>query len=151
MLYAYNGYTGALGAEITDFAAGPGGDIIRLSEMLATGWLSGYPAGSNPFSNGYAQIVDDGLGNTLLQFDYNGPTGGANFVTVLKLDGVAAGTLTTDNFNPELLAERQYRHPHHRHRRRPYAARYREQRHDHRQRRQRHDLCRSRRRQRHRR
>ena len=79
-------------SDVTDFAAGAGGDVIDISNI----GLSGSVYASNPFLHGYMQVVDDGFGNTLLQIDYDSAGGAYGFQTALKLDDKAIKQLTTD-------------------------------------------------------
>ena len=82
---------------ITDFATGPGGDILTITRPDITNFLTGFSAGSNPFSEGYFRLLQNSA-DTLLQIDYDGPSGNANFVTVLTLANTTATAFTADNF-----------------------------------------------------
>ena len=83
---------GEAGDIITDFRAGPGGDVIDLSVLAARfGWGSADPADA-----GYARFVQDGA-NVLVQVDQNG--GGDGFVTIAMLANTNASQLTHDNFH----------------------------------------------------
>ena len=82
---------------ITDFATGPGGDILNITSPDITNFLTGFPAGSNPFSERYFRLLQSGP-DTLLQIDYDGPSGSANFVTVLTLANTTRTAFTADNF-----------------------------------------------------
>jgi Ca2+-binding RTX toxin-like protein len=77
---------------ITDFQAGPGGDMIDAVSMI-------YPAPSgNPFGpSGYLRLAASGA-DTLLQLDPDGAAGPAGFGTVAVLEGVTPQSLTSDNF-----------------------------------------------------
>jgi Ca2+-binding RTX toxin-like protein len=80
------------GDIITDFRAGPGGDVIDLSVIAArNGWGS-----ADPVDAGYARFVQDGA-NVLVQVDQNG--GGDGFVTIATLTNTSASQLTHDNFH----------------------------------------------------
>lgn len=86
---------GVVAPVIGDFAAGNNGDRIDLSQLLlAIG--EGYAPGSDPFAGGYARVMTDGS-DTLVQIDRDAG-GAAAFETVLRLTGVAAGSLTAFNF-----------------------------------------------------
>lgn len=81
------------GDVITDFAAGPGGDVLDIGALLAR---AGYHGGK-PFSDGYVKAVQSGT-DTLVQVDANG--GGNSFDTTLaKLEDVKAASLTAANFD----------------------------------------------------
>jgi Ca2+-binding RTX toxin-like protein len=79
------------GDTIADFTAGPGGDIVDLSQLLAE---LGY-AGADAFADGWVRSVQ-GSGHTLVQVDANG--GGDGFATVTTLQNVDETTLTVDNW-----------------------------------------------------
>ncbi|HEX5499144.1 MAG TPA: Ig-like domain-containing protein, partial [Thermomicrobiales bacterium] len=91
------GNVGAAGIPdtITDFAAGSGGDVVDLSSVLAQ--LAGYTTGTNPFTSGHLQLVSDGSGGSLLQWDQDG--GGDDWSTILAFANTADG-FTHDNFFP---------------------------------------------------
>ncbi len=80
---------------VMDFTAGPGGDVLDLADVLL--YATGYN-GTDPFTAGYVQVVDDGSGNTLVQIDPDGSGSNFGFNTALILKGVDASTLTADNF-----------------------------------------------------
>ncbi|WP_343733063.1 type I secretion C-terminal target domain-containing protein [Duganella sp.] len=79
---------------VSDFAAGAGGDLIDLSEILQR---TNY-AGGNPFSagNAYVRLVQLGA-DTLVQIS-PATDGNNGYVTVLTLQNIDKGTLTADNF-----------------------------------------------------
>ncbi|TAL45911.1 MAG: calcium-binding protein, partial [Methylovulum sp.] len=82
---------------ITDFAAGAGGDVFDISSLLTYG--DGYSRG-NPFAQGYLQLLTDGA-DTLLQWDRDGASGSATgWLTLARLQNVAATALTAENFMP---------------------------------------------------
>ena len=85
-------------AEITDFTAGSGADhdVVDISEILGS-VLTGYTSGTDPFTAGFMQVVDDG-GDTILQVNVDGV--GSDWENVLTLDGVDFTTLTFANFSP---------------------------------------------------
>jgi len=83
---------GEAGDIITDFRAGPGGDVIDLSVLAARfGWGS-----ADPIDAGYARFVQDGA-NVLVQVDQNG--GGNSFVTIATLANSNASQLTRENIH----------------------------------------------------
>ncbi|HEY0026686.1 MAG TPA: calcium-binding protein [Allosphingosinicella sp.] len=79
--------------EITDFTSGAGGDVFDVSVSSAA-LLTSFDSGSNPFATGHMRLVQSGA-DTLVQMDRNG--GADGYVTVLKLNGVQAATLTAAN------------------------------------------------------
>jgi Ca2+-binding RTX toxin-like protein len=102
LLSDFTSSTDGIAATITDFAAGPGGDILDLNRLLSlaaggTGPQS-WAEGSNPFASGHLRLERDG-NDTLVLFDYDGFGGNDNFVYVVaRLQGVLPGQLTADNF-----------------------------------------------------
>ncbi|MDQ1831939.1 calcium-binding protein [Massilia scottii] len=90
-VYLLERESGPAGYVVTDFAAGPEGDRIDASTLLAGVDLSlGDPMSSE---RGYLKPVQDGA-DTLLQFDADGAKGTASaFKTVLRLEGVAAASV----------------------------------------------------------
>ena len=90
---------------VTDFSAGPGGDRIDVSGLLANSKYSGMSTEINPFNPayGYLRLVQDGA-DTLLQYDQDGAGAGASgYATELVLRNVDAKSLTKDNFT-DLIA-----------------------------------------------
>ncbi|HEX5340940.1 MAG TPA: calcium-binding protein, partial [Duganella sp.] len=90
--------------NVTDFTAGPDGDIIDLMSQLTRN--SSYVDG-NPFStaNGYARVIQDGA-DTRVQIDLDGAAGKAyTYATVLTLKTFNAATLTADNFTGGLKTD----------------------------------------------
>ncbi|NHZ95800.1 calcium-binding protein [Massilia sp. CCM 8734] len=93
-VYLLERESGPAGYVVTDFAAGPGGDRIDVSRLLAGVNLSL----GDPFSSarGYLKLVQDGA-DTVLQFDADGARGTASvFTTVLRLEGVAAQSVAAN-------------------------------------------------------
>jgi Ca2+-binding RTX toxin-like protein len=82
--------------RVTDFAAGPGGDLLDLRNL---------PIGvfKTAFELGHLELRQSGA-NTLLRFDLDG-SAGAGFapVTLVTLQGVTASSITSDNFLGELI------------------------------------------------
>lgn len=83
---------------ITDFAVGAGGDKLDISRVLS--YISYYQSG-NPFADpAFLRLLSEG-NDTLLQETVYGTAGGANgWNTLVRLQNVAASTLTADNFTP---------------------------------------------------
>lgn len=76
--------------DLTDFAAGAGGDVIDVRALLS------YDLNYNPFGESQQlRLVADGTG-TLLQ--YKLPTPGSGYMTVLHIKNVQPGQLTSANF-----------------------------------------------------
>jgi|GEM_PF-5849683 len=87
---------------ITDFQTedtGTGRDTIDIRNFLASGYLSGYSYGSNPFQSGHMQLVQDGA-DVLLQVDSSGS--GSGWQTMLRLSNVDLNTWQFDNLSPAL-------------------------------------------------
>jgi Ca2+-binding RTX toxin-like protein len=70
---------------------------VQLSGLL--GLLEGWDGSSNPFGSGFLQLEQSG-DDTLLQWDQNGATGGADWQTLMVLENTAAGDFTEANFVP---------------------------------------------------
>jgi len=96
--YIINAYNDPGQRVITDFAAGAGGDILNITDLLVNS--AGYSSG-NPFGEqGYLQLLADGA-DTLLQWDSDGAADSANgWLTLARLQNVAATALTAENFAP---------------------------------------------------
>jgi Ca2+-binding RTX toxin-like protein len=91
---AVNWFPGSPADVITDFVAGPGGEVIDYSYLTLN--FVGYDSG-NPFGSGHLRLLQSGS-DTLLQADING--GGDNYSTVLVLANVAVASLVDTNFYP---------------------------------------------------
>jgi Ca2+-binding RTX toxin-like protein len=91
---SYSGI-GKANIAISDFAPGPGGDQIDITQLLHS-YYSQY-AGGNPFNpeDTSIRLVQDGA-DTKVQV-YLGPFP-TDFRTILTLQNIEAGTLTGDNF-----------------------------------------------------
>ena len=77
---------------INDFAPGNGGDLIDLSQLF-NAWVI-----DNPFGEaGLFQVLQRGA-DTVIQFDRDGPAGGAQFVDAITLAGLTASSLLAANF-----------------------------------------------------
>jgi Ca2+-binding RTX toxin-like protein len=74
---------------ISGFQAGPGGDVLDISDML-TGFTAGDEAQ-------FVQLVASG-GATIIRVDANGMAGGAHFTDICVIDsgGLSLGTLIAD-------------------------------------------------------
>ena len=101
-----NAHRNGLGitVQISDFAAGAGGDSLDLGHFVA-GMLSNpspntvFPA-VNPFASGHLQLVQDGA-DVIVRYDINGTQDNLNeFYTrdVARLSNVTASQLTAANF-----------------------------------------------------
>jgi Ca2+-binding RTX toxin-like protein len=78
---------------ITDFQAGPGGDVLDVMPLV-----NDLPLHGNPFgADAYLRLQQDGA-DTLLQFDKDGAAGPAGFVTLARLKNLLPSQLTGDNF-----------------------------------------------------
>jgi len=92
---------GTAAISITDFTAGTGGDIFRLSgdEGALLDLLIGWDGSSNPFGSGFLRLIQSGA-HTLLQWDQNGATGGAVWETLAVFQNSTAASFTDANFAP---------------------------------------------------
>jgi Ca2+-binding RTX toxin-like protein len=83
---------------VTDFQAGEGGDAIGVESVLDLAALSGFYTGGDPFAQGFVRLLQDGA-DTLVQWDRDGAARTAfDWVTGIRLVGVAEETLVSDNF-----------------------------------------------------
>ncbi|NHZ92960.1 type I secretion C-terminal target domain-containing protein [Massilia sp. CCM 8733] len=102
-VYQLERASGPAGYVVTDFVAGPEGDRIDVSRLLAGIDLSL----GDPFSSarGYLKLVQSGA-DTLLQFDADGAKGSASgFKTVLRLEGVAAEAVAASISTSQITAD----------------------------------------------
>src|SRR5690606_22108503 len=83
-------------AVIEDFT--PGEDTLDISNLLDKHILPSYKGG-NPFEQGILQIIQQG-DDALLQIDIDATETAHSFKTIVRLKGVSAKTITTDDFAP---------------------------------------------------
>jgi Ca2+-binding RTX toxin-like protein len=94
--YTFDGPAFSNNVHVTDFATGAGGDKLDLMDILL------HFAGDNkllldPIAAGYVKLVQQGP-NVLVQFDTDGSASGATARTILVLDNVKVGDITSNNF-----------------------------------------------------
>lgn len=85
--------------RITDFTAGVGGDRLELTGLFARtlqGWDVPGQARLNPFTSGYARLVQDGA-DTVLQVDRDG--GDNSYVPFIRFENMMAGALEATNLD----------------------------------------------------
>jgi Ca2+-binding RTX toxin-like protein len=82
---------------VTDFEAGPGGDLLDVDSLLTNSALSGGYNGGDPFSQGFLQLFQSDA-DTLLQWDFDGAGEGSSWRTQITLQNVDADDITPDNF-----------------------------------------------------
>jgi Ca2+-binding RTX toxin-like protein len=87
--------TSSAAITITDFAAGDGGDRLDWYSFLVRN-ATGYVADSNPFTTGYARLVQSGA-DVLLQFDRDGPAATNGFVTLITFANTSLSAFTAFN------------------------------------------------------
>jgi Ca2+-binding RTX toxin-like protein len=86
-------YSGAV--TVTDFQAGPGGDVVDFAAGLAAYFTAhGYVVGTNPFTTGYAMLYQTD-GDTYLMVS---PNHDGSYHTVLRFPGLSPSAFTADNF-----------------------------------------------------
>src|SRR6185369_11705407 len=84
---------------VTDFTAGAVGDVLSLNNVLSS--LAGWDGSSNPFGAGLLRLTQSGDDTLLERFmPAPPPIGVDTWVTMAKLLGVDADTLTAGNFSP---------------------------------------------------
>ncbi|MCV6592155.1 MAG: tandem-95 repeat protein [Silicimonas sp.] len=81
---------------VTDFATGPGGDVVNIQALLSR--LSAWDEGTNPF-DGFLRFVQVGS-ETLMQVNELATGVEADWVTMLRMENVTASDLTSDNVLP---------------------------------------------------
>ena len=92
---------------VTDFTAGAGGDMFRLSgdDGALLGLLSGWDGSSNPFGSGFLRLQQSGA-DTLLQWDQDGTAGGANWETLVVFQNTDCRRLHRRQFRARLPSRR---------------------------------------------
>ncbi|MGZ8286342.1 MAG: beta strand repeat-containing protein [Allosphingosinicella sp.] len=92
---------GTAAIVVTDFTAGAGGDILRLSGVDGSllSLLSGWDGTSNPFGSGFLRLQQDGA-DTLLQWDQDGSGSGSDWETLIVFQNSDADDFTDANFDP---------------------------------------------------
>ena len=86
---------------VTDFTAGAGGDLLKLSggDGALLSLLSGWDGGSNPFGAGFLRLQQNGA-DTLFQWDRDGAGTGSGWETLVRFENTDAGDFTDANFAP---------------------------------------------------
>jgi Ca2+-binding RTX toxin-like protein len=93
--HGYGDTEGLAPLLITDFAAGNGGDVLELDQVIAVS--PGWNQVTNPFTAGYLFLQQSGA-DTLVQWEYDGSGPQTNVYTVAQLANVSAASLTAYNF-----------------------------------------------------
>ncbi|HEX8239826.1 MAG TPA: calcium-binding protein [Allosphingosinicella sp.] len=96
-LYPYYRHENSNGVTVTDFVAGPDGDMVDWDGYLGIS-LIGWNRITNPFALGYVRLLQSG-GDTLVQIDRDAGGSRSSFVTILTLKNVSASTLEAGNFD----------------------------------------------------
>ena len=78
------------GDKITDFAKGPSGDVLKISDLLDS-----LGDGDDPFAGGFLEFQQAGR-HTLVRIDLDG--GGDDFQTLVTISNVALTAADTDNY-----------------------------------------------------
>ncbi|MEG3179551.1 beta strand repeat-containing protein [Sphingomonas sp. LT1P40] len=93
--YRHIGATAGLAATVSDFELGVDKVILPQKNDFSQ-YFTGWNGVSNPFTGGFARLLQDG-NDTLLQFDKDG--GGNNWGTVLRFTGLAATAFVAADFS----------------------------------------------------
>jgi VCBS repeat-containing protein len=95
-----NADVGTAAIVVTDFTAGSGGDVVRLSgEGSILGLLTGWDGSSNPFGSGFLRLQQSGA-DTVLQWDRDGSASGSDWETLMVFEDSDMGDFTGANFEP---------------------------------------------------
>lgn len=92
---------GANTIVINDFAAGAGGDVINLADLLRGFYINSpvQPPMGNPFAGGFLKLVQDGA-DTIIRLDYDGSGPGGSSVYIrdlVRLKNVVATNIIAEN------------------------------------------------------
>jgi len=87
---------------VTDFEAGPNGDVIDMGEALA--YALGWPAAGANFRAGNVRLVQSGS-DVLLQYSYSPSSSSAVYQTLIVFQNLLVSDFTSDNFPGEQLAQ----------------------------------------------
>lgn len=85
-------------ATVSDFEAGPDGDVIDLRDVLPA--LRGWLVGTDPFINGDLRLRQDGS-NTVIEADRDG--GRSHYSALAVLEGTVASSLMTSNLLTQVM------------------------------------------------
>ena len=88
-IFDYNALS-EIGDSITDFEVGANGDVMDMIGLLAA---VGY-GGSDPLSDARVRTQQSGA-DTIVEID---TTGASSYSTVVTLDNITVGDITTDNW-----------------------------------------------------
>jgi Ca2+-binding RTX toxin-like protein len=87
--------------HVTDFTAGPGGDVLDIDTLLSTLARAGWDGVSNPFTSGFLLIEQRGA-DAVVRVDLDGPSGPGGQRDLVIFDNLQASRLTSDNFYPPI-------------------------------------------------
>ncbi len=83
---------------VTDFQAGPSGDLLDIVGVIAR--LTGLSSGANPFTTGHLRFVQEGP-DALFQVDLDGSGTAQGYRTLAVLQNLNVADLVPQNFSPE--------------------------------------------------